>query len=442
MKLIEHGDRCYVAGLDWEAKAFPPSKAEVRQDARTHKATHVVEHQGVGDQSEGTSYSYGFGSLPKLPRMNRKPVVSLAAAVASQGTDAFMFVMPMDTDSPHGEAAFVGVLSGHPAPGCDLIGTEHEISEAVRRFADTNGVLQVFFDPECGRPEFLDGFQFKPLKIAAAEYVEELRPVGGTPVLAVVGVVAVLGVGGMVGAGMYAKWSEEQELARLRASRIDPNLVYQQSRDAAFAQFSPIPVTAARQVLESLLRLPVVSGGWEATKIGCLHIQGSAPPAFACTVTWTNNAGTFKTFAGVPGDASIEYGDDLSTVTTRWQVPVSNVRPLEPALFAELPPSGQWKVEVGSLLQDMGQVPSFKLGTTAPVLVGATADPAVTNRLMRGTWTLQGHADLAAELIGALPGTMTLEGIEITTPAASAEVKGDALPMLNINGGFYVRQTR
>ena len=442
MKLIEHGDRCYVAGLDWEAKAFPPSGSEVRQDARVHKATHVVEHRGADDQGEGNSYSYGFGRLPKLPRKNKKPVVSLAAAVASLGTDAFMFVMPMDTDSPHGEAAFVGVLSGHPAPGCDLIGTEHEVSEAVRRFADTNGVLQVFFDPECGRPEFLDGFQFKPLKIAEADGVEELRPVGGVPMLAVIGALAVLAVGGAVGAGFYAKWKEEQEMARLRASRIDPNLVYQQSRDSAFAQFSPIPVTAARQVLASLLRLPVVNGGWEASKIACVHVLGSSPPALGCTMKWTNHAGTFKTFLAPPGDASIEYGDDLSTVTARWQVAVSKVRPLEPAVFAQLPQSDQWKVETGSLLQDMSQIPSFKVGIAAPVLVGATSDPAVTDRLMRGTWTLQGHADLVAELIGALPGTMTLEGIEITTPAASAEVKSDALPMLNINGGFYVRQTR
>src|SRR4051794_27702942 len=121
MRVIDCGEKLLAVGLDWEHSHLGVfSKAEVRKLAAAHRATHYVEHKTASGVA-GQEHAYGFCKLPTLPRGERKrDLLSLASAVASPRSDAFIFVAPLDNN----EAVFIGVLSGQPAAGCDFVGTE------------------------------------------------------------------------------------------------------------------------------------------------------------------------------------------------------------------------------------------------------------------------------------------------------------------------------
>jgi hypothetical protein len=436
MRIIDGGDYLFAVGLDWEHSHMGVfSKGEVRKLAANHKATHFVEHR-TPSGINGPEHAYGFGKVPAL-KGEKREILSLASLVASPRTDAFMFVAPLDG----GEAVFIGVLSGQPTAGNDLVGSEAEVREAASMFRDANGVLQVYFARDLGRPDFLsEEFDLKEMELDVSSTNPKLHRVGGVSMFLVgAGALAVLGVG-IIGLLAWKKAQDEAEM-RARAPAISPQMAYAMSRDAAMAEHSPVPISAGfGPVVDLLLNLRTRSGGWEAKRTHCTWVKGSTPPAFECITKWSNRAGNFQTFEPQPGTAAVVYDDALVAVGTHHTVSTGSARQLGPDVIGALPRFASFKLETGSLLQDLGQL-EFKVGTSAPALLGAAADPSVTDKVLRLGWTLEGPVDLAASYVPALPPNLTLEEAELSIPdARQAAGKPESVPRIKLTGGIYVRQ--
>jgi len=446
MQIIDAGSFLLAAGLEWEVSTtggFRPQQIAAR--AKLHKARHYVEHI---PQSPAQERLYGFGTAPKLPKKETRPLLSLASLVARTNNGKFAFLAPLEG----GKLAFVGVLGGQPEPGSDVVGPEEEIIERLQLFVEANGIARIYYADVLGKPDFsIEKRDYVQLDLEPS--ADDLKLCKVLPLPAqigmgavVVGVVTVSAIGASL--MLWHKHQEQIAAEQAAAAQVTPQQLYAGAKTSAFAALPKYPANALGQAMATaLLSQDTHMAGWTLSKIVCNDGMGragsmaSALPRVSgprCLATWTpeTDAATYAQFAQAWRQGTPQFDASLKSIATTTPVSTQGL----PVLSAtgRYPAAQDFLRQDGSFFQVISPLQfSVELGQTS--LIGSPATPKVPGMIDQAPWMIRGPLDLLHKLMASLPSNMAISTISVSLSRTDASKSTDTIPTFEARGTLYVQ---
>lgn len=356
----ENEPKAIAFGVSWRAVASRSSgRADAVKIARSGGATHLIS----------TLQQFGYGLVPSDVPAGTKVFAAARVAARQHGGDAIYALKVYE-----GEYWFAVVRGGQPSSIDRVIVADNdmELLEAVRgEIANgleddvTYTVFTNVEDHDIG--DRVRGLTAQDLLLSAMTEDDVLQPLPKktgqipTPVIAVVGIAAVVGIGNK-GWTMYQE-KERQRLARLEMSAEEaPEVAWGRVTKAwadAHRQADPKGLAAVRV---SLGELPTNWGGWDLVNASC-NVSGASVPvagasaAASASQRWICTAQFSRGPTGrvnremkelVPAGWSIQYRG-LDTIIANWSVTQSAL----PFRYEALRPIDFHMVETISRLQKL-----------------------------------------------------------------------------------------
>ncbi len=444
MQIIDAGPFLLAAGLEWEVSTtggFRPQQIAAR--AKLHKARHYVEHI---PQTPAQERLYGFGTMPKLPKKETRPILSLASLVARTNNGKFAFLAPLEG----GKLAFVGVLGGQPEPGSDVVGPESEVIERLQLFVEANSIARIYYADVLGKPDFaVEKRDYVPLELNPS--ADDLKLAKVMPVpnqigmgVVLVGVVAMAAVG--AGVILWRQHQEKIEAEQAAAAQVTPQQLYAQSKTSAFSVLPRFSASGlGRAMADTLLSEDTRVAGWQLSKIVCTDgaiSPGSMPSALPrgpkCIATWIPqaSAATFKQFAKAWSGATPIFNASLKSIDTIEPIQTKGL----PVLSANdrYPVAQDFLRQDGSFFQAISPL-DFNVELGQMSLVGSPPNPKVPGMIDQAPWRIRGPLDLLRKLMTALPANMAISTISVSVSRADSSKSTDALPTFEARGTLYVQ---
>lgn len=446
MQIIDAGSFLLAAGLEWEVSTtggFRPQQIAAR--ARLHKARHYVEHI---PQSPAQERLYGFGTAPKLPKKESRPLLSLASLVARSNNGKFAFLAPLEG----GKLAFVGVLGGQPEPGSDVVGPEDEIIDRLQLFVEANGIARIYYADVLGKPDFsIEKRDYVPLDLKPSD--DDLKLAKVLPIPAQIGMGAVVaGVVTVAAIGaslmLWHKHQEQVAAEQAAATQLTPQQLYAGAKASAFAALPKYAASGLGSAMaDALLSQDTHVAGWRLAKIVCNDGMGPAgmlpgsTPMIAgpnCVSTWApqSEAATYAQFSQAWNRGTPRFDASLKSIATMESIPAKGL----PVLSA----TGRYPVpqvflrQDGSFFQSISPLDfSVELGQMS--LIGSPATPKVPGMIDQATWMIRGPLDLLRKLMASLPPNMAISTITVSVTQPDAAKSTDTLPTFEARGTLYVQ---
>lgn len=446
MQIIDAGPFLLAAGLEWEVSTtggFRPQQIAAR--AKLHKARHYVEHI---PQSPAQERLYGFGTAPKLPKKESRPLLSLASLIARTNNGKFAFLAPLEG----GKLAFVGVLGGQPEPGSDVVGPEDEIIERLQLFVEANGIARIYYADVLGKPDFsIEKRDYVALELSPS--ADDLKLAKVLPVPAQVGmglvVTGMVAVGSLaVGGFLWHKHQQEIEAEQAAAAQISPQQLYASAKLAAFAALPKYVASGLGQAMaKAMLSQDTALAGWQLARIVCSdgNVAGGMPLSGPringphCVATWSpqSRSATYERFAQAWPLGNLAFDASLKSIGTSLPIDPKGLPVVSPN--GRFPSAQDFLRQDGSFFQTISPLDfSVQLGQAS--LIGSPAAPKVPGMIDQAPWAIRGPLDLLSKLMKALPSNMAISKLTVTVndPDDTSKSKG-TIPTFEARGTLYVQ---
>jgi hypothetical protein len=447
----ENEPKAIAFGVSWRSVASRSSgRADAVKIARSGGATHLIS----------TIQQFGYGLVPADVPADTKIYAAARVAARQHGGDQIYALKVYE-----GVYWFAVVRGGQPSSVDRVIEADNdmELLEAVREeiaggLEDgiTYNVFTNVEDHEIG--DRVRGLTTQDLLLFAMGDEDVLLPLPKksgripTPVIAVVGIAAVVGIGNKA-------WTMYQEKERQRLARLEMSA--EESPEVAWARVTKAWAAAHRQadpkglaaVRVSLGELPISWGGWDLVNANC-SVSTAAPVAGApvasasdaqrwiCTAQYTRGATgrvNREMKELVPAGWLVQYRG-LDTIIATWNVKQAAL----PFRYEALRPIDYHMVETISRLQrlnpafsQVGDLTFVPVEYAAPRKKDGTVMPMPANvqQMRSASFTLKAPlrsidalidagVDAEWQQINVYFKRADGEKVSITTSALTADIKG------------------